>query len=78
MTATTSRKTETKTAKASTQKLRIHFADGNKGGVGKSFLARTLYQYCLDRKLPSNSRTRSRHHRYPVGILIGRNGSGGR
>lgn len=53
MTATTSRKTETKTAKATTQKLRIHFADGNKGGVGKSFLARTLYQYCLDRKLPT-------------------------
>jgi hypothetical protein len=52
MTTTTSRKTETKTAKSSTQKLRIHFADGNKGGVGKSFLARTLYQYCLDRKLP--------------------------
>jgi hypothetical protein len=53
MTTTTSRKTETKTAKATTQKLRIHFADGNKGGVGKSFLARTLYQYCLDRKLPT-------------------------
>jgi CobQ/CobB/MinD/ParA nucleotide binding domain len=52
MTTTRSRKTEPKTAKASTQKLRIHFADGNKGGVGKSFLARTLYQYCLDRKLP--------------------------
>lgn len=50
MTTTTSRKMETKTAKANTQKLRIHFADGNKGGVGKSFLARTLYQYCVDRK----------------------------
>jgi hypothetical protein len=28
----------------------IHFADGNKGGVGKSFLARTLYQYFIDHK----------------------------
>jgi CobQ/CobB/MinD/ParA nucleotide binding domain len=52
MTATTAKKTEPKTQKASSQKLRIHFADGNKGGVGKSFLARTLYQYCLDRNKP--------------------------
>jgi hypothetical protein len=33
-------------------KCRIHFADGNKGGVGKSFLARTLYQCLLDRGVP--------------------------
>ncbi|NEQ51762.1 MAG: hypothetical protein F6K11_16745 [Leptolyngbya sp. SIO3F4] len=31
---------------------RIHFADGNKGGVGKSVLCRTLYQWFLDRKHP--------------------------
>jgi hypothetical protein len=33
-------------------KYRIHFADGNKGGVGKSFLARTLYQCLVDRGIP--------------------------
>lgn len=33
-------------------KHRIHFADGNKGGVGKSMLARTLYQCFLDRNKP--------------------------
>ena len=31
---------------------RIHFADGNKGGVGKSFFARTLYQWFQDHTLP--------------------------
>ena len=31
---------------------RIHFADGNKGGVGKSVLCRTLYQWFLDRQQP--------------------------
>jgi hypothetical protein len=33
-------------------KVRIHLADGNKGGVGKSMLARTLYQYFLDQGMP--------------------------
>jgi hypothetical protein len=45
-------KTASKTVQPHSEKLRIHFADGNKGGVGKSFLARTLYQYCLDASLP--------------------------
>ncbi len=54
MAATTSKKTASKTPNKHDlkSKLRIHFADGNKGGVGKSFLARTLYQYCLDRAIP--------------------------
>jgi hypothetical protein len=30
----------------------IHFIDGEKGGVGKSLIARTMKQYCLDRELP--------------------------
>ncbi len=30
----------------------IHLIDGEKGGVGKSLVARTLVQYCLDRKKP--------------------------
>ncbi|VEP15818.1 Mobilization protein MobD-like protein [Hyella patelloides LEGE 07179] len=30
----------------------IHFIDGEKGGVGKSFVARTMIQYGLDRNLP--------------------------
>ena len=30
----------------------IHLIDGEKGGVGKSFVARTMIQYCLDRNLP--------------------------
>ena len=30
----------------------IHLIDGEKGGVGKSFIARTKIQYCLDRNLP--------------------------
>ena len=31
---------------------RIHLADGNKGGVGKSFFCRTLYQWFLDHQVP--------------------------
>ena len=31
---------------------RIHLIDGEKGGVGKSFVARTMIQYGLDRNLP--------------------------
>jgi hypothetical protein len=30
----------------------IHLVDGEKGGVGKSFVARTMIQYGLDRDLP--------------------------
>ena len=30
----------------------IHLIDGEKGGVGKSFVARTMIQYTLDRNLP--------------------------
>lgn len=30
----------------------IHLIDGEKGGVGKSFIARTMIQYGLDRDLP--------------------------
>ena len=30
----------------------IHLIDGEKGGVGKSFVARTMIQYCLDRNFP--------------------------
>lgn len=30
----------------------IHLIDGEKGGVGKSFIARTMIQYGLDRSLP--------------------------
>ncbi len=31
---------------------RIHLIDGEKGGVGKSFVGRTMIQYCLDRNFP--------------------------
>lgn len=31
---------------------RIHFIGGEKGGVGKSVMARLLAQYCIDRELP--------------------------
>ena len=31
---------------------RIHLIDGEKGGVGKSFFARVMVHYCIDRKLP--------------------------
>ena len=30
----------------------IHLIDGEKGGVGKSFVTRAMIQYCLDRSLP--------------------------
>ena len=30
----------------------LHLFGGEKGGVGKSFVARTVTQYCLDRQLP--------------------------
>ncbi|MEH1867498.1 MAG: mobilization protein [Nostoc sp.] len=30
----------------------IHFVDGEKGGVGKSLFARTMIQYCLDKRIP--------------------------
>lgn len=30
----------------------IHLIDGEKGGVGKSFIARTMIQYALERNLP--------------------------
>ncbi len=30
----------------------IHFVDGEKGGVGKSLVARTMIQYCLDSSKP--------------------------
>ena len=30
----------------------IHFIGGEKGGVGKSMVARLLSQYCLDRQVP--------------------------
>ena len=49
--AATSKKSSAKATKA-TITNRIHFADGNKGGVGKSFLARSLYQWFLDHETP--------------------------
>ena len=30
----------------------IHLIDGEKRGVGKSFVARTMIQYCLDKNFP--------------------------
>jgi hypothetical protein len=30
----------------------IHFIDGEKGGVGKSLVARVMVQYCIDRQVP--------------------------
>ncbi|MDF5724913.1 MAG: cobalamin biosynthesis protein CobQ [Rhizonema sp. PD37] len=33
------------------QRTRIHLVDGEKGGVGKSLVARTMLQYCLDNSL---------------------------
>ncbi|AFY42842.1 mobilization protein MobD [Nostoc sp. PCC 7107] len=30
----------------------IHLIDGEKGGVGKSLVTRTMIQYCLDKKIP--------------------------
>ena len=41
-----------KNAEEITVKNRIHFADGNKGGVGKSFFCRTLYQCLLEKNIP--------------------------
>jgi hypothetical protein len=53
---TTTGKTQTKktTAQKTVQPsmIRIHFADGNKGGVGKSMLCRTLYQWFIDKAAP--------------------------
>jgi adhesin HecA-like repeat protein len=34
------------------QRTIIHLVDGEKGGVGKSLVARTMLQYCLDNSLP--------------------------
>ena len=31
---------------------KVHFVGGEKGGVGKSVVARLLCQYCIDKKLP--------------------------
>jgi hypothetical protein len=42
---------KTKAKDTQTKLLYIHFADGNKGGVGKSFLCRTLYQWFLDKSI---------------------------
>ena len=30
----------------------LHFVGGEKGGVGKSVMARILAQYCIDKELP--------------------------
>ncbi len=30
----------------------LHFIDGEKGGIGKSFFTRTFIQYCLDKGIP--------------------------
>jgi CobQ/CobB/MinD/ParA nucleotide binding domain len=48
----TGNETNHETTAKTTAGCRIHFADGNKGGVGKSFLARVLYQYFLDYGIP--------------------------
>jgi hypothetical protein len=54
MTATTKTQAKKTTAQKTVQpsKIRIHFADGNKGGVGKSMLCRTLYQWFVDKPFP--------------------------
>jgi hypothetical protein len=52
MTQSKAKNTEVKSGESPPKKFTIHFADGNKGGVGKSFLARTLYQYFIDRQMP--------------------------
>lgn len=31
---------------------KIHLVDGEKGGVGKSLVARTMIHYCLEQKIP--------------------------
>ena len=38
--------------KLRTKKMGLHFIDGEKGGVGKSFFATMLTEYCLQRKIP--------------------------
>ncbi|MBE7386250.1 MAG: hypothetical protein F6J95_033280 [Leptolyngbya sp. SIO1E4] len=52
MTATTEKSTRKRKATKSSIHNRVHFADGNKGGVGKSFFCRTLYQWFLDNTIP--------------------------
>ena len=52
MTATTAKTTQKQTPPQPQINSRIHFADGNKGGVGKSFLCRTLYQWFHDHRTP--------------------------
>lgn len=53
MTIATSNQLRTDTDTASENDVcRIHFADGNKGGVGKSFFCRTLYQWFIDHQHP--------------------------
>ncbi len=49
---------------------KIHFVGGEKGGVGKSVVARLLTQYCIDRAIPfaavdadASHRTLSRYYR---------------
>ncbi|MFP5275377.1 hypothetical protein [Coleofasciculus sp.] len=32
--------------------MRVHLVDGEKGGTGKSFLCKTMVEYCLGQKLP--------------------------
>ena len=41
---------------------KIHFVGGEKGGVGKSVVARLLTQYCLDRALPFAAIDADRSH----------------
>ncbi|MEO0374266.1 MAG: hypothetical protein AAF329_06460 [Cyanobacteria bacterium P01_A01_bin.17] len=54
MTVTDGKRTSRKTTSGENSTLLsyIHFADGNKGGVGKSFVARTLYQWFIDHQVP--------------------------
>ena len=41
---------------------KIHFVGGEKGGVGKSVLARLLAQYHIDRGLPFSAFDSDRSH----------------
>ena len=41
---------------------RIHFVGGEKGGVGKSMLARVMAQYCIDHALPFTAFDTDRSH----------------
>ena len=52
MAATAVKKRIRKENTTSAFKSRVYFADGNKGGVGKSFLCRTLYQWFVDQQVP--------------------------